>query len=41
MNQNPHPEPLIPDVSAFVETLDSNARENFEARAGIAELALL
>ena len=41
MNQNTYPEPLIPDVAAFVETLDSNAREYFEERAGIAELALL
>ena len=38
MNQNPHPEPLSPDVAASVA---SNAREYFEERAGIAELALL
>ena len=37
MNQNPHPKPLSPDVAAFVETLDINAREYFEERAGIAE----
>ena len=37
MNRNPHPEPLSPDVAAFVETLDSDAREYFEERAGIAE----
>ena len=37
MNQNPYLEPLSPDVAAFVVTLDSNAREYFEERAGIAE----
>ena len=37
MNQNPHPEPLSPDVRQFVETLDIDAREYFEERAGIAE----
>ena len=37
MNPNPHPEPLSPDVAAFVVTLGSNAREFFEERAGIAE----
>ncbi len=39
MNQNHshHPEPLNPDIKLFVETLDSNAREYFEERAGIAE----
>jgi hypothetical protein len=36
MNQ-PHPEPLSIDVKLFVESLDSNAREYFEERAGIAE----
>ena len=38
MNQNPHTEPLIPDVAASVA---SNARDYFEESAGIAELALL
>ena len=37
MNQNPHPEPLNLSVKKFVETLDINAREYFEERAGIAE----
>ena len=37
MNPNPHPEPLSPDVKQFVETLDIDAREYFEERAGIAE----
>jgi hypothetical protein len=37
MNQNPHPEPLSPDVRQFVETLDIDARGYFEERAGIAE----
>ena len=37
MNQYPHPEPLSPDVASFVATLDINAREYFEERAGIAE----
>ena len=37
MNPNPHPEPLSSDVATFVSTLDSNAREYFEERAGIAE----
>ena len=37
MNPNPHPEPLSPDVAKFVKGLDSNAREYFEERAGIAE----
>ena len=37
MNQNPHPEPLSPDVATFVESLDIDAREYFEERAGIAE----
>ena len=41
MNQNPHPEPLSQAVKQFVETLDIDAREYFEERAGIAELALL
>ena len=36
-NHNPHPEPLSLDVWKFVSTLDSNAREYFEERAGIAE----
>ena len=36
-NHNPYPEPLSLDVSLFIETLDSNARECFEERAGIAE----
>ncbi len=36
-NHNHHPEPLSPDIKLFVETLDSNAREYFEERAGIAE----
>lgn len=36
-NHNPYPEPLNIDVKLFVETLDSNAREYFEERAGIAE----
>jgi hypothetical protein len=34
---NNHPEPLNIDVRQFVESLDSNAREYFEERAGIAE----
>ena len=38
MNQNPHPEPLISDATGSVA---SNARDYFEERAGIAELALL
>jgi hypothetical protein len=37
MDQNPHPEPLNLDVNQFVETLDIDAREYFEERAGIAE----
>jgi len=39
MNQkhNPYPEPLSLDVKKFVETLNSNSREYFEERAGIAE----
>ena len=37
MNPNNHPEPLSPDVRQFVETLDIDAREYFEERAGIAE----
>jgi hypothetical protein len=37
MNQKPHPEPLSSDVRQFVETLDIDAREYFEERAGIAE----
>ena len=37
MNPNPHPEPLNLDVRKFVETLDIDAREYFEERAGIAE----
>ena len=37
MNPNPHPEPLNLDVRQFVETLDIDAREYFEERAGIAE----
>ena len=37
MNQNPHPKPLNIDVKLFVETLDIDAREYFEERAGIAE----
>ena len=36
-NHNPYPEPLSLDVKKFVETLDINAREYFEERAGIAE----
>ena len=36
-NHNPYPEPLSLDVKIFVSTLDSNAREYFEERAGIAE----
>ena len=36
-NHNPYPEPLSLDVKSFVESLDSNAREYFEERAGIAE----
>jgi hypothetical protein len=36
-NHNPHPEPLSIDVKKFVETLDIDAREYFEERAGIAE----
>ena len=35
--KNPHPEPLNLDVRLFVETLDIDAREYFEERAGIAE----
>ena len=38
MNQNTHTEPLILDATASVA---NNAREYFEERAGIAELALL
>jgi hypothetical protein len=37
MKHNPHPEPLNQDVRQFVETLDIDAREYFEERAGIAE----
>ena len=37
MNQNPHSEPLSSEVKLFVETLNSDAREYFEERAGIAE----
>ena len=37
MNPNNHPEPLNSDVRQFVETLDIDAREYFEERAGIAE----
>jgi hypothetical protein len=37
MNPNNHPGPLSPDVATFVETLDIDAREYFEERAGIAE----
>ena len=37
MNPNNHPEPLNLDVRQFVETLDIDAREYFEERAGIAE----
>ena len=37
MNPNPHPEPLNLDVRQFVESLDIDAREYFEERAGIAE----
>jgi len=37
MNQSPHPEPLSQAVKQFVETLDIDAREYFEERAGIAE----
>jgi hypothetical protein len=37
MNPNNHPEPLSSDVRQFVETLDIDAREYFEERAGIAE----
>ena len=37
MENNPYQEPLNTDVKNFVETLDSNAREYFEERAGIAE----
>jgi len=36
-NHNPYPEPLSLDVKLLVETLDINAREYFEERAGIAE----
>ena len=37
MNPNNHPEPLNLDVKQFVESLDIDAREYFEERAGIAE----
>ena len=37
MNPNNHPEPLSPDVAAFVKGLDENMLEFFEERAGIAE----
>ena len=37
MNPNNHPEPLNLDVRQFVETLDIDASEYFEERAGIAE----
>ena len=37
MENNPYQEPLNTDVKNFVETLDINAREYFEERAGIAE----
>jgi hypothetical protein len=37
MTQNPYPEPLNMGVKQFVETLDIDAREYFEVRAGIAE----
>ena len=36
-NHNSYPEPLSLDVKMFIETLDINAREYFEERAGIAE----
>jgi hypothetical protein len=37
MNPNKHPEPLNLGVRQFVETLNIDAREYFEERAGIAE----
>ena len=37
MKQTPHTEPLSQAVKQFVETLDIDAREYFEERAGIAE----
>lgn len=36
-NHNPYPEPLSQDLRQFVETLNIDAREYFEERAGIAE----
>ena len=36
-NHNHYLEPLSLDVKQFVSTLDINAREYFEERAGIAE----
>jgi hypothetical protein len=36
-NHNHYLEPLSIDVKQFVESLDINAREYFEERAGIAE----
>ena len=37
MENNPYQEPLSIDVKQFVESLDIDAREYFEERAGIAE----
>ena len=37
MENKPYQEPLNTDVKHFVETLNINAREYFEERAGIAE----
>jgi len=37
MENNPYQEPLNTGVKHFVETLDIDAREYFEERAGIAE----
>ena len=37
MSKSSHPKPLSAEVNQFVESLDDDAREYFEERAGIAE----
>ena len=37
MNVDNYPEPVDPDIAEWVKTLDCNARELFEERAGIRE----
>ncbi|MGZ8918665.1 MAG: hypothetical protein ACXW0T_10615 [Methylobacter sp.] len=37
MSESNYPIPLDVDIAAIVETLDENAREYFEERAGITE----